>query len=183
MFEIPPQEPAAVASDRLTAAVPTLAALPNVVVLGYPVAGRSRRGVREQINRNRPEIHGERHDAQTQWRYSTRWRGRSGGQCLAETSEVTAAITVILPDLEDPDRLGREDRAAWDRYFAALEHHEANHVRIANEGAAQVQAAMRAAGSCDDMQAAVRRVGDMISAASEDYDRRTRHGATEGAQF
>jgi predicted secreted Zn-dependent protease len=184
MIDFPPQDAGpAVASERLTAAVPTLAALPNVVLVGYPVDGRSRRGIREQMNARRPEVNGQRHDARTTWRYATRWRGGPGGACLPQTSEVTVSITVTMPDLQDPDRLNRDERAAWDRYMVGLELHEGNHARIANLGAEQMQAAMRAASSCEEMQAVVERIGSEISAASVEYDRRTQHGATEGARF
>lgn len=184
MFELPPQDaPAAVASQRLSAAAPTVAALPNVTLVGYPVSGRSRRTIRQEMNRSRPETNGERHDARTVWSYATRWRGGPGGACLAETAVVTVQITVTMPDLVDPDRLGRDDRTAWSRYLAALEVHEGNHARIANLGAERMQEAMRAASSCETMQAAGRQVSADVAAASREYDSRTRHGATEGAQF
>lgn len=184
MFELPPQDaPAAVASERLSAATPTVAAMPNVTLIGYPVSGRARRAIREDMNRNRPEVNGQRHDARTVWRYSTRWRGGPGGVCLPETAEVTVQITVTMPDLVDPERLGRTDRDAWTRYLTALETHEGNHARIANLGAERMQQAMRAASSCETMQAAGRQVSAEVSEASQQYDRQTRHGATEGAQF
>lgn len=184
MFEPPPQDdPVAVVSERLSAAAPTVAALPNVTLVGYPVSGRSRRTVRDDINRQRPETNGERHDARTSWQYSTRWRGGPGGVCLPETAEVTVQITVTMPDLVDPERLNREDLAAWRRYLTALEIHEGNHARIANAGAERMQQAMRAASSCETMQEAGRQVSATVSGASQEYDRRTRHGATEGAQF
>lgn len=184
MIEFPPQDAVpAVASERLSAALPTLAALPNVALVGYPLDGRSRRGIRQQMNARRPALGEQRHDARTVWRYSTRWRGGPGGVCLPETAEVTVAITVTMPDLQDPMRLNREDRSAWSRYLTGLELHEGNHARIANAGAEQMQAAMRAASSCEDMQATADRVGSEISAASVEYDRRTEHGTTEGARF
>lgn len=184
MIQTPPDlPPTAVASERLSAAAPTLAAMPNVVLLGYPVSGRSRRNVRDQINAQRPDRDGQRHDAQTIWRYSSRWRGRSESVCLPETAVVTVEITVVMPDLETPERLSRDDLNAWRRYMVGLEHHEGNHVRIANHGAEEMQRAMRAASSCADMQAAAQRVSADVAAANVEYDRRTRHGETEGASF
>ncbi|MDP3405939.1 MAG: DUF922 domain-containing protein [Brevundimonas sp.] len=184
MQDLPPQDaPPGIASERLNAAVPTLAALPNVVLVGYPVDGRTRRAVREQMNARRPASNGQRHDARTMWRYATRWQNGPDGNCLLATAEVTVSITVTMPDLQDPGRLRREDREAWQRNIVGLEHHEANHARIANLGAEQMQLAMRAASSCEDMQAAVVRISAEVAAASQEYDRRTQHGATEGARF
>lgn len=186
MFETPPQEPAAsvlaMPSERLSAATPTLASLPNVVLLGYPISGRTRRSVRAEINERRPESQGRRHDARTTWGYSFRV-GQRDGTCAPGTSEVTVSITVVMPDLENPGSLGREDRAAWNRYMTALEFHEANHARIANLGAEGIQQAMRAAASCDELRAIIDTAGQEVAAASQEYDRRTQHGATEGARF
>lgn len=185
MLEIPIQDPATVAaapSDRLTASQPALAAMPNLTLIGYPVSGRSRRAVREEMNERRPETGGQRHDARTTWRYSYKVGGREG-VCRPETAEVTVAITVIMPDLEAPERLGRQDRAAWDRYIAALAFHEGNHARIANLGAERMQQSMRAAASCDALRQLIEAESDQVAAASRQYDLQTRHGATEGAQF
>lgn len=184
MYDLPPEDaPSAIASERLNAAAPILAALPNVVLVGYPVDGRTRRAVREQMNALRPESNGRRHDARTMWRYATRWRNGPDGNCLPATAEVTVSITVTLPDLQDPDRLRREDREAWQRNIVGLEFHEGNHARIANLGAEQMQQAMRGAPSCEAMQAAVERISAEVAAASQEYDRITQHGATEGARF
>lgn len=184
MTDISPQDhTVATSSERLTAAVPTLVALPNVVVVGYPIDGRSRRAVRQQMNEQRPTVDGQRHDAATVWRYAVRWRGGENAACLPETAEVTVSITVTMPDLQDPERLSRADRAAWETNLRGLEIHEGNHARIANAGAGQIRLAMRAASSCEDMQAAFQRVAADVSAASQEYDRRTQHGATEGARF
>lgn len=186
MFDMPPQEPASAEttapSDRLATVVPTVAALPNVTLLGYPVSGRNRRAVRAEMNERRPEIRGQRHDARTTWQYNFRVQAPNG-VCSPQTAQVSVSITVIMPDLDDPSRLGRTDRAAWDSYIAALALHEGNHARIANLGAEHMQAAMRAAASCSDLQAIIDAQGAEVAAASQQYDSQTRHGATEGAQF
>lgn len=184
MLDLAPQDAASTeASQRLSAAVPSLAALPNVVIVGYPVSGWSRRSIRDDINALRPDLNGEKHDAATTWQYRIRFRNGADGQCQPTTAEVTVEITVTMPDLLDPEHLDRDDTRAWQNYMAALEIHEGNHVRIVNHGAERMQSAMRAAPSCDAMRVAVQEFGEGITAASEEYDRRTRHGATEGFRF
>ncbi len=170
---------------RLREAAPELAAMPEVTLEAYLVGGRNPRAIRAAMNAVRPAETdgGERFDAVTRWRYSTRWRGRGDVRCVPETAEAVVAITVILPDLAEADRLGRRDREAWDRYFKALATHEMNHARIALHGRQEIEKAMKAASGCEDMQAAVARVSEEVSAASREYDRLTQHGKREGTVF
>ena len=88
-----------------------------------------------------------------------------------------------MPDLQNRDRLRRADKAAWDRYFAALQAHEVNHARIAQLGAERYQAALRSAPDCQAARAAAAQVNADVSAASAEYDRLTEHGRLEGASF
>lgn len=170
---------------RLREAAPELAALPDVVLVAYPVSGRTSRAVRTAMNAARPAETdgGERFDGVTRWQYSSRWQRRSGQQCLPETTVTSVAITVVLPDLAEPEKLGRRDREAWGRYFKALATHEMNHARIALHGRQEMEKAMRAASGCEDMQAASERVSNDVAAASREYDRLTEHGKREGAVF
>lgn len=183
MFEFIAQDPPPAAVAAPATPDRALASLPNVTVVTYPVEGRSRRGIREDMNRNRPEVNGQRHDARTIWVFQPHWRRDANGQCLPETAELTVTITVTLPELTTRDDLRRADREAWDRYFAALVQHEGNHVHIVNLGAEHIVTAMRQATTCETMEAAGRAVSEEVAAASAEYDRLTRHGATEGAVF
>lgn len=170
---------------RLREAAPELAAVPEVTLVAYPVSGRTSRAVRTAMNAARPAEAdgGGRFDGVTRWRYSTRWQGRGAQRCLPETTVATVAITVTLPDLAEPEKLGRRDREAWGRYFKALATHEMNHARIALHGRQEMEKAMRAATGCEDMQAASERISRDVSAASREYDRITEHGKREGAVF
>jgi predicted secreted Zn-dependent protease len=170
-------------SATLNAAAPELANLPNTTLVGYPVGGRNPRAVRTAINAGRPSEGGDRFDGRTTWRYSTRWRTNRAGECDPASAEVTYAITITLPDLVDRARLGSRDLVGWDRYFAALVHHEHNHARIAMRGAEEIQAAMRSANGCETMQGAARQVEAAVAEASRTYDAQTRHGRTEGAVY
>jgi predicted secreted Zn-dependent protease len=170
------------ASERLRLAAPEAAAFPNTTLHGYVVEATSPRAIRAEMNRVRPSSNGRRHDATTTWRYSVRLTS-SNGRCDPATAEVNHAISIILPDLQNPDRLRRQDRQAWDRYFAALQDHEVNHARIAQLGAQQYQIAMRSAADCEAARTAGAEVAAAVSAASVEYDRRTEHGRLEGATF
>lgn len=171
-------------SAALTAALPELAATPGIVIVGYPVSGRSARAIRESINEGRPaDSTGERFDGMTTWRYSTRWRGGPDGGCDPSTAEVTTSVVVTLPELTSRDAVDRRTRESWDRYLGALAGHEHNHVRVAMAGAEQLVTFMRGAPNCATMEAARQQIDAAIRSTNEQYDAATRHGATEGARF
>lgn len=178
-----PVDPASQA--RLAAAAPALAALPSTTLGGYPVEGASPRAIRAAMNRDRPTERegGARFDSVTRWSYAARWQRSAGGECDPATAQVSMTVTITLPDLIARDRLSTRERADWDGYFGRLAGHEQNHFRIAAEGAVRMQAAMRAATSCDQMRTEQRRVSEEISAASREYDRLTEHGRREGAVY
>lgn len=170
------------ASERLRLAAPEAASFPNTTLRGYVVQATSPRAIRAEMNRMRPSANGRSHDATTTWRYSFRLTS-SNGRCDPATAEVDHTISIILPDLQNRDRLRRQDKQAWDRYFAALQSHEVNHARIAQLGAQQYQSAMRSAPNCETGRTAGAEVAAAVSAASVEYDRRTEHGRSEGAVF
>ena len=175
----------AVSSPALVAAAPELASLPGVILVGYPVQGRSPRAIRESINERRPKPpQGEDpFDARVDWRYQTRWRSGPSGACDPATVEVEMTIVVTLPDLTTRAALDRRERERWDRYFKALVGHEHNHVRVALAGAEQLRTYMRNAPDCTTMQAAQAQISASIVAANAAYDESTRHGRTEGATY
>lgn len=174
----------ATSSPALAAALPELAATPGLVLVGYPVHGRSPRAIREAMNAARPgDSSGDRFDGLTTWRYASRWMRGPDGDCNPATAEITVQLTVTLPELTSRDQLSSGERADWDRYLLALANHEHNHVRIALAGAEQMQTFMRGAPDCATMQAARAHIGESVNAASRIYDANTRHGATEGLRY
>lgn len=170
---------------RIRAAAPGLAGLPQTTLTTYPVEGRTPRAIRSSMNLGRPSESegGGRFDSVTRWSYATRWRQSGPDQCLADTGEVTMTTTIILPDLISREQLSARERAAWDVYFERLTTHELNHVRIATLGAQRMQAAIRAATSCEQMQTEQRRISAEVRDASREYDRITEHGKREGAVY
>jgi predicted secreted Zn-dependent protease len=95
-----------------------------------------------------------------------------------------------LPRWIAPTNAPAEVRAAWAKYIAALEAHEAGHAELAIAAAAEMHKRMERIGSesdCNTLQTRVQTecqsVLDSFRAQEKDYDRRTRHGATQGATF
>lgn len=139
-------------SSRLFESAAPVAALPQTRLTGYVVSGRNLRSVRAMMTDARPaDSTGARHDALTSWRIQPKLMQRNG-ECDPQSADVEYTITVTLPDLETRDQLNRSERAS-----------------------------MQAARGCEAIHAVSRAVLAEIREASAQYDRQTRHGATEGA--
>ena len=108
--------------------------------------------------------------------YITNARGR------VETIVVAAAPVITLPDWCNPVRVPVAARRAWNRMLAALLEHERQHHRFFVSAAREWKLKLEARGDLTEKAAQrewdglVRRARRLQSA----YDRRTKHGRTEG---
>jgi len=137
----------------------------------------------------------KRYDARTNWRVG--WSGLDFDRQLAAKGiwrlqkwEVKATATVILPRwVNAADGLPFE-RRRWKVYLVRLNLHEGGHVKLAEQTAEALDEAFGKLGiypSKKALEAAVKKRADKILqehvARHVDYDRRTRHGKTQGARF
>ncbi len=70
----------------------------------------------------------------------------------------------------------------WDNYMAALERHEAGHLRHAYDNMGSVLRAIRAS-TCTQANEAGRAAVRVLARWDVTYDRETRHGFSQGAHF
>ena len=178
---------AQIVAAQPAAALPAPAALadiPNLTVRYYEVQGRDGRTIRRDMNAKRlvDSVDGLPVDAQTRWRHNWRVPGGPSG-CDPSRAEVSYTIEMTLPRLAAGVTLSRSEQAEWDRYYKALLGHERNHALMAVRAAGALQSALREAGSCETAKSAADRVLAPLREASAEYDRRTRHGFTEGAVY
>lgn len=161
-----------------------LAGIPNLEIQYYDVTGRNPREIREAMNQARPTDpnDGLRLDALTRWRMGFRWPRRGPDQCVLDQARVNFTATVLLPRLANAEALPQSVRTRWQAYIAALETHEAGHVRHAYEAVSVVLAAIRAS-TCANAQEAGRAAVRAAAAFDPEYDRATRHGLSQGAHF
>ena len=160
------------------------AGVPNVVFRPYTVQGNDLASLAASIGAARPtDPHGnERVDALTHWAIRWRWTGKWHGACDLAHARVTFSATVTLPRLVDGSALPPALLDAWTRYIAALERHEAGHVRYAYDHRGDVLAAIRGA-RCATAARAAQAALNRIAAHDIAYDRDTQHGLTQGAGF
>jgi predicted secreted Zn-dependent protease len=175
---------AAPAAAEPPAAGSPFAGIPNVEIQYYDVTGRNPREIREAMNQARPTDpnDGLRLDALSRWRMGFGWPRRGPDQCVLDQARVNFTATVLMPRLVDAEVLPQSVRTRWQAYIAALETHEAGHVRHAWEAVPIVLAAIRAS-TCANAQEAGRAAVRAAAAFDPEYDRATRHGLSQGAHF
>ena len=161
-----------------------LAGIPNLDVEYYDVSGRSVAEIRASINRVRPRDpnDGQAVDAVNRWYISWRWPGDGRGGCDLRRVELRFTATLRMPRLVNLAQTPRAVVARWNTYMAALERHEAGHIRHAWQNMGQVLRAIRDS-TCARASEAGRAAVRILARWDVDYDRRTRHGFTEGAHF
>lgn len=158
----------------------------------YEIHGADETALRRQMDRFGPRgCRGGNYDAFTRWVVNWSYNYLPiPGQCQPFAFEVKADIVTFLPKwldyTEGPDPL----RQKWLPYITALKAHEDQHRELAVAAAAEVEAHIRdigPQGSCealaDRVQAMGNRVVNLYRGREQDFDRRTGHGADEGAIF
>jgi predicted secreted Zn-dependent protease len=168
--------------DRLIE--PPLQSLQGVTVRTYDVHGHDPRSIRASINAKRPvdpHDHGPA-DALTRWYIAWNWPDGPSGRCDLSRTKVSFRATVLLPNLRNIGGLDPALQERWRRYMQALERHEAGHVAYALDHLDDVKKAVMSA-TCDTANQAAMSALSVINRHDMDYDRLTRHGATQGARF
>jgi predicted secreted Zn-dependent protease len=155
----------------------------------YAMTGSSIRDIQESLRQTRPWKEKSERDGSTEWYVG--WHASysaSGGTCQCVSFTTTTTITITLPKWIAPTNTPAEVRAAWTKYVAALEAHEAGHADLAISAAAEMHKRIKEIGSdldCNTLRTTVQNeckaVLDSHRAQERDYDRKTRHGATQGA--
>ena len=180
----PPSGPAANNAAPAPSAAEALAGITNLDRQYYEVSGNNLFEIRRALNRVRPRDpnDGLGVDALANWYIHWRWPGGADGSCDLSRAEIRFSASIRMPRLVETAQTPPAVRMRWRAYVAALERHEANHVRHAWQNRQLVLDAIRRSSCANanrDGMAAIRPLGrsDLDSA------RTTRHGLTEGAPF
>ena len=184
-FFWPAPQPASVAPPASQARPgDPLAGISGLQITYYDVSGQSVREIREALNRVRPRDpnDGQPVDALAHWRIDWRWPTGPSGGCDLSRVRVTFRADILMPRLAPGAATPAPVAARWRAYAAALERHEAGHVRAAYDQVNAVRAAVRTS-DCANANRAAGAVLDAAQRGDIAYDRETRHGATQGARF
>ena len=165
----------------------------NRVNSTYEVSGLTVQEVRNQIDKFGPmhPTEKKRYDGITQWDLSWKYQlSRRGKIWIVTSRSVKLNIKVSVPQWVDRDKASPLVQRQWKIYQSNLVRHEQGHVNIAMRAAKAIDnyiGTYGGASSLDQMQANIERNTKLILERFRkydvNYDKRTRHGATQGAKF
>lgn len=156
----------------------------------YPVYAQPSDTLRQALNAATPiSVDGKRFHGYTRWnvRWTFRWQSDASGRC--RITEVTTRLRteVQLPELR---RATPQQRALFDRYLPALSRHEQGHVQFGRDAAHAIDqgiAQLPTAPDCATLERQANALGHRLlrehAEREKQYDRDTRHGASQGARL
>lgn len=158
----------------------------------YTINGSTPLELRQEMNNKGPRGNdGRRFDGFTRWFVSWRFRyNNAPGGCTIASVTTSVKVTITLPEWRNESGGDSASHEQWSRYLAALERHEQGHRRhgiAAGHEVDQAIASLPPASTCDALGANANALGASIlrkyNQLDLDYDRDTRHGATQGVRF
>ena len=157
----------------------------------YTIAGTTAPELRAAMDQLGPLDAGKRVDAVTKWWISWHYTYRqAGGSCAIARADVVVKIEFRLPVWRNSTSVGGSLLQQWQRYLQLLQRHEDGHANDAiATGRALLHSLQRlpARPSCASLGSTADALGEaqLKRATVWDvaYDRRTHHGATQGAVF
>jgi predicted secreted Zn-dependent protease len=159
----------------------------------YEVSGLTVQEVRDQIDKLGPmhPTEKKRYDGITQWDLSWKYQlSRRGKIWIVTSRSVKLNIKVSVPQWVDRDKASPLVQRQWKIYQSNLVRHEQGHVNIAMGAANAVDkyiGTYGGASSMEQMRANIERNTKLLLERFRkydvNYDKRTRHGAKQGAKF
>lgn len=179
-FLLPP--PAATPTPGPTPTAAQSADISGADIQYYDIKGATAADLRRQMDSLGTLDDGRRWDAYTTWTIRWNWPGYGTRNCDLSRATTSLEITVTLPRWANPNGAEATLITKWNKYYQALARHEQGHVDNVTQGYPKVLQAIQSATCATAEQAALQAV-EPIHAADRDYDKKTGHGATEGAVF
>jgi predicted secreted Zn-dependent protease len=159
----------------------------NLETETYDVPAVPGRTVRQLINQHTPiDRDGRRFHGYTKWWVDWRWRHRESrdGRCTITSVKVNLKGHILLPRILNGTS---SQNAVFERYLAALKEHEEGHYQFGLEAARSIDRALLelpSYPSCKELSAEANATARALlrdqMEKEKQYDRDTRHGATQG---
>lgn len=156
----------------------------------YPVRAQPGETLRQALNAATPITEGgQRFHGYTRWnvRWTFRWWREASGRCTITEVTTRLRTQVQLPELRSATPA---QQAVFDRYLSALSRHEQGHVQFGRDAAQAIDegiAALPAAPDCATLERQANALGHRLlrehAEREQQYDRDTRHGASQGARL
>jgi predicted secreted Zn-dependent protease len=155
----------------------------------YPVSGTTLSEVQQSLRHSRPWKDKSNVDGLTDWHINWEFNvAPTADGCRCRSFITRTTITITLPRWSPSTNTPAPFQRAWDRYVTALGQHEAGHAQMALGAVAEQHKRIKELGPASDCDALKKSIDDLARRIVEDYtkrdaeyDRRTGHGATQGA--
>jgi predicted secreted Zn-dependent protease len=176
--------------DIKTADLPSNQLVSNLVWKTYDVDGKDYSSLIRSLAVNGPKANDKSFHGLARWRVGYKYETKPAGQ-KCKFSAITLSIDgeILMPLWREESSAPQELRQRWTRYHAALKAHEEGHIQHGRELALRLREQFLGLGDfeCGEVAALAQREFDRIYAnlknRDQEYDQRTRHGATQGAFF
>lgn len=165
----------------------------DVDIAGYAVDGADPDELRAQLDRLGPFDPALKRHVPGKTKDDIRWSFKSKltpAGCAIDSVAVDVSVVQDLPRWEAPSDAAKPLAASWGRFMTALKTHEDGHKDIALKTAQGILLAVRNQPPQADCAGLTKAAGDAAGAWFEkekqenlEYDRRTKHGITQGAVF
>ncbi len=160
--------------------------IPHARMVYYTIAGNTPADLRKQMNLLGPtDPHGAHSDAYTDWYVSWVWPGYGSANCDLSQVRISYAITVTFPKWEPANSVSQAKSGLvdqWQHYITRLALHEKGHVDDVVKNQRAIRQSIERA-TCSTADAAAQRALERLRTFGVNYDKKTRHGATQGATF
>ena len=157
--------------------------IPYAKLTYYDISGSTEKELRDQMNALAPVgpdgYHG---DALTTWYIHWMWDGYGTDTCDLRSASATYDIKVTMPRWVPPAEASPALIEKWNNYLLALAGHEKVHVDNVIANLPVVINAIRRA-TCSTAEAKAQEILAGIRLNDTNFDAKTEHGATQGAQF
>jgi predicted secreted Zn-dependent protease len=155
----------------------------------YVVSGATLGEMRQSMRQSRPWKGQSPLEGMTDWRITWQFNLTPAGDgCRCSSFITKTSIATTLPAWMAPTNATPAVRTVWQRYITALRKHEDGHAQLALAAAAEIRQRVGEVGEGLDCESLKRKLNEIAYRALEehrqkerDYDRRTRHGAAQGA--
>jgi predicted secreted Zn-dependent protease len=133
----------------------------------------------------------QKFNAYTDWhvKWDFRWKEKNGG-CIITKANTSLSVTYRLPRIAKDHPTPPNVRQSFKNYYTALLKHEKNHMRSGLSAAREIENALLNLGyfeTCDQLDTSANATANKIvskyNEQDKEYDRKTEHGKTEGADI
>ena len=157
----------------------------------YNISGATEWELRQSINQSRPWKDKDATDARTEWKIQWTYTSIPAGETRRLRSlETRTTITYTLPRWTPGPEAPKTLRDRWTKYSAALKTHEDGHSRIALVAAGEIRKRVNALPEPPAAARLDKQINDIANkvvaeyrAVEATYDKKTTHGASQGAHF